>query len=167
MDESSIGFICAGLGIVAFFFIGVGILISGIRNRRKATASNRWPAAGGVITNAWINESRSTDEDGFTSTSYSARVEYQYAVGANTFTSRRISFGSTQSYSNRRKARKELEAYPVNSRVRVYYNPQNPEEAVLIRGTKGTMFGIIMGIIFILLSACFGCAGLFALVENL
>lgn len=166
MSNVLIGVICGGLGIFIFFIVGVVALFLGFRNRRKGTESNNWPAAGGTIIRTWVSESTSTDEDGFESTTYKPNVEYQYQLGANTYTSKKISFGATRSYSRHRKAEEELAAYPVNGRVQVFYNPEKPEEAVLVRGTKGTMLGIIMGIIFILVSIAIACAGLIALIAN-
>jgi hypothetical protein len=66
MNETMFGYICGGLLIIAFFIFGVSTIIFGIRNRRKAEASQSWPAAPGVIIQGWIEESRDTDEDGYT-----------------------------------------------------------------------------------------------------
>lgn len=166
MDEQTIGLICGGLGIFAFFIAGVVSLIVGIRSRKKGAASNAWPAAEGVISRTWVSESTSTDEDGYTTSSYTPQVEYQYRLGANTYTSNKVSFGAVRSYGSHRKAQQNLEAYPVNGRVRVYYNPAKPEEAVLIRGTKGTLTGIILGILFMSISICVACLGLYYLITG-
>lgn len=166
MNEAIIGMVCGGLGLLAFFIAGVVSLVLGIRNRRKGAESENWPVTDGIITKTWVSESTSTDEDGWNTYSYTPEVEYQYQLGANTFTSKKISFGSTRSYGQRRKAQKELEAYPINGRVRVYYNPNNPSEAILIRGKKGTMLGIILGVIFIIISICVSCGLLYTLVAN-
>lgn len=167
MDEQLIGYLCVG-GVIFFVFIG-GILatIFGIRNRRKATASQSWPAAGGTITKAWIQESTDTDEDGYTSTSYTPKWEYQYQVGQETYTGSRISFGGVTGYGRQKKAQEELNRFPVNSQVRAYYDPASPGEAVLVRGTKGTMSGIIIGIVLMVLSACGSCFWLYYLIDKL
>jgi hypothetical protein len=41
--------------------------------------------------------------------------------------------------------------------VTVYYNPNNPSEAVLERAAGGSVLGIVIGIIFLLVSLCVGC----------
>jgi len=153
-----IGIVCGGLFILIFFAAGVAAIIFGIRNRKKAEASTTWPSVDGTITNAWIDESRDTDEDGSTSTTYTPRWQYQFDLGGSTHTSERVSFGGMTGYGRRSKAEEQLQKFPVNSRVRVYYDPQNPAESVLIQGTKGTMIGIIVGIVLILASvvACIG-----------
>ena len=164
--DSVLGIICGGLGILAFFGIGVAALILGIRNRNKAEESNNWPAVDGLITDAQIEKDTDVDEDGFSSTTYTPKWQYQYTLGEQTYTSERISFGAVRGYGRIKKAQEELDKYPVNSRVRVYYDSQNPDESVLVRGTKGTMWGIIIGSIFILISI-FGCIGglIFVLVN--
>lgn len=167
MDEQLIGYLCVGGVIFLVFIGGIFATISGIRNRRKASASQNWPAAGGVITNAWIVESRETDEDGYTSTNYTPKWEYQYQVGVNTYTNNRISFGGVTSYGRRKKAQDALNRFPVNSQVRTYYDPANPADSVLVQGTKGTMGGIIVGIILMMLSVCGSCFWIYALLDSM
>lgn len=167
MDENMIGYICGGLLIVTFFIFGVSTIIFGIRNRKKAEASQAWPAAPGVITQGWIEESRDTDEDGYTTYSYKPRWKYEYQVSEQTYASDRIGFGGQKTYSNRRQAEQELVRFPVNSQVRAYFNPADPSESTLIRGTKGTMGGIIAGVILLLLSVCGCLGGLYFVLTNL
>jgi hypothetical protein len=164
--NSNIGLLCGGFGILVFFGVGVAALIFGIRNREKGEASNSWPSVGGIITDARIEENTDVDEDGFSSTTYTPKWLYEYTLDGKTNTSERISFGAVRGYGRRKRAQEELDKFPVNSQVRVYYDPQNPGETVLVPGTKGTMMGIIIGIIFILLSI-FGCIGglIFVLVN--
>jgi hypothetical protein len=60
-----------------------------------------------------------------------------------------------------------LARFPVSSQVRAYFNPADPSESTLIRGTKGTVGGIIAGIILLLLSVCGCLGGLYYLLTNL
>lgn len=167
MDEQIIGYICVGGVIIAFFIGGIFATIYGVRNRRKGSASQSWPSARGVITNAWIQESTDTDEEGYTSTSYTPKWEYQYKIGQETYTSGRISFGGVTGYGRQKRAQEELDRFPVNSQVQVYYDPEKHSDAVLVRGTKGTMGGIIVGIIFIALSVCGSCIWLYFLLDKM
>ena len=167
MNGSVLGILCGGLGILVLFGIGVGSIIFGIRNRKKAEASNAWPSADGMITNAWIEENTDVDDDGYSSTTYTPKWEYQFQISGTTYTSDRISYGAVKGYGRRKKAQEELVKFPTNSRVRVYYDPANPAESVLIRGTKGTMLGIILGIIVILISIIVACVGGIALLTNM
>jgi hypothetical protein len=63
----------------------------------------------------------------------------------DTFTSKAISFGGTEGSHKESEAREALEQYPLNGQVEVFYNPTNPEEAVLITGTEGTRSTIVLG----------------------
>lgn len=167
MDEQIIGYLCVGGVIFLVFIGGIFATIFGIRNRRKASASQNWPAAAGVIANAWVQENQDTDEDGYTSTTYTPKWEYQYKVGQETYSSSRISFGGVTGYGRRKKAQEELNRFPVNSQVRAYYDPTNPSDSVLVQGTKGTMGGIIAGIVLMVLSACGSCVWLYALLDSM
>lgn len=167
MNSGLIGILCSGLFILIFFAAGVAAVIFGIRNRKKAEESAGWPAVEGVITNAWVEESSDTDEEGFTSTTYTPKWEYQYQFSAQSYSSQKISFGGERGYGSRKKAEQELTKYPISSRVQVYYDPQNPEEAVLVQGTKGTLVGIIVGAILVLVSICTACIGGYVVLSNL
>ncbi len=165
--ENVLGIVCGGLFILIFFAAGVAAVVFGIRNRKKAEESAGWPGVQGVITNAWIEESRDTDEDGYTSTTYTPKWQYEYQLGSQTYSSQKISFGGERGYGSRKKAEQELTKYSMSGQVRVYYNPQDPEEAVLVQGTKGTMAGIIVGVILILVSACTACIGGYVVISNM
>ncbi|MGD2026376.1 MAG: DUF3592 domain-containing protein [Anaerolineales bacterium] len=158
------GVICVGFVLLGLFIGGIALIIFGIRNRRKGEASQNWPSVSGLITNISIEENVDTDDEGFTSTTYTPKVEYQYEVGAESFTSKRISFGAERGYGRRKKAEEALIPYPVNSQASVFYNPSDPSESVLVQGTKGTMGAIIAGIVLIVLAACGSCAGLYYVI---
>ncbi|MBN2043700.1 MAG: DUF3592 domain-containing protein [Anaerolineales bacterium] len=161
------GLICGG-GLVLALFIGGGVVIFfGIKNRKKAEASNAWPSAGGMITATWIEENTDHDEDGYSSTTYTPKWEYKYQVGGYEYTSQKISFGGVTGYGRRKRAQEELDKFPANSQVRVYYDPNDPNQSVLIKGTKGTMLGIIIGVILILVSIIIACVGGVSLISNL
>lgn len=158
--------VCGGLIILFIFFLGIIGIIWSLRNRRKAAQSKGWPSAIGLVTNAHISENRSTDEDGYTTTTYTPKVEYQFNVGGSYYSSNRITFGFDKSYNRRKKAREALGSYQPNAQVRVFYNPQNPNEAVLEQKAQGSIGGIIGGIILILISACVACPALGVYIWN-
>ena len=60
-----------------------------------------------------------------------------------------------------------LSQYPLNGSVPVYYNAANPEESVLVKGTKGTMLLIILGAVFVTISICATCIGGYVILSNL
>lgn len=167
MSANLVGLLCGGAVIFIFFGLGVIAIILGIRNRKKAEASVNWPSAPGRITKAWIDRSEDTDDEGFTTTTFTPNWQYQFTAGGQTITSEKISFGGKRGYGRQKKAQEALAAYPLNSQVRVYFDPANPAESVLVPGTKGTFVGIIVGAIFILLSMVGCVVGVFALIANM
>ncbi len=167
MDTNVVALLCGGALVIGLFIGGVVSIIAGIKARKKGKASQSWPNTGGVITNAWIEEKTSQDEDGDTSTSYYPKWQYTFQAGGYEYTSQRISYGAEKGYGRRGKAQEELDKFPANSRVRVYYDPQDPNESVLRRGAKGTLWGVIIGIILIIVSAMIACGGGISLLSNM
>lgn len=167
MSSDVIWYLCGGFFVFAFFLGGAAAIFFGYRNRQKATESLNWPQVPGTITQAEIKKDYDTDAEGFTTTSYVPEIQYQYQVGGKEFTNQRISFGGTRTYSSIKKAEEALSQYPVKSPVSVYYKPDNPEESVLVQGTKGTMTLIIVGAVFIGISICAGLVGLIVIISNL
>lgn len=167
MTSNLIWLFCGGFFLFAFFVGGVVSIIFGIRNRKKGEESQNWPGVSGTITNLSVQKDIDTDAEGFTTTSYKPEIEYQYQVGEEMYTSDRISFGGTSTYSSSKKAEQALEAYTLNGPVTVYYNPEKVDESVLQQGTKGTMALIIAGGVFLVISICGGCAGIYFVITNL
>jgi hypothetical protein len=158
--SSLIGFACLGIFLLAFGGGGIYLIIASRKTRAQAEASQNWPAAAGSVLRSEVGESTSTDSDGDTSTTYHPVVEYTYQVGGQSFTGRRITFGPVTGNSNPRKAQEVLSRYPSGGAVQVYYNPQKPDEAVLEKRASGTNVMLILGIVFLAITACLGLPGL-------
>ncbi|NIW79322.1 MAG: DUF3592 domain-containing protein [Calditrichae bacterium] len=152
--------LCGGFFVLAFFIGGVVALYFGIRNRQKGTESQNWPQVTGTITKAGVKKDHDTDAEGFTTTTYIPEVEYEYQLGEDVYSNGQISFGGTKTYNSRKKAEEAISQYPLDGRISVFYNPEKPDESVLIQGTKGTMALIIAGVVFIAISICAPCIGL-------
>ena len=73
------------------------------------------------------------------------------------FTGEKISFGLTEATARSARAEQTLQKYPVDKQVTVYYNPNNPSEAVLERRAGGGAAGWVVGIVFLVAGLCFGC----------
>ena len=159
MNDANLGFLIGGGVCFLFFVIGIFIMIAGIRNRKKAEESTSWPSVQGMVTNAWVETQEHEDEDGSKTITHFPRWEYEFAVSGKTYSSQNISFSGTGGSRRETVARDGLKQYPLNSEVQVFYNPSNPEEAVLVPGTQGTMalvyfggvlalimFGVIVGL---------------------
>ena len=169
VGSNLLGILCGGFGIFVFFVIGIVIIILSIRARKKAEASQSWPAVPGQIISAEIKKDISEDADGYTTTMYKPIVTYSYNVMGQAYQSSKMAFGMTTSYGRTAKAQEVLDQYPLNSTVNVYYDPENPAEAVLERKAGGKVLGLVIGILFLFLSLCVGLPLLiyFGLIQNL
>jgi len=150
--EDMIALAIAGVVLLAVAALLIGI---GWFSRQKVKASRAWPSTPGRVTGSGVEES-SASEGG---TVYRAVVHYSYAVGGREYQNNRRVFGDTVSSSNRGAAERTAARFVAGSSVPVYYNPANPQDAVLERtsGVAGLMFGL--GALFLLLGCGLaGCA---------
>jgi len=105
--------------------------------RQGATAD--WPSTTGRVLRSEI--ASHDDGDG---TTYSAEIEYEYEVGGRRYESDRIRFAGFTSTSDRDFVERTVSRAPVGGSVPVYYNPEDPSEAVLTSGVAGEDFFIIL-----------------------
>jgi hypothetical protein len=164
--ENIFVFLCGGILIAVMFFGGIFSIFWSLRSRKKAAESGGWPAVVGVITNALIRKNVSTDSDGYTTTTFTPTVEYQYNVGGYVYTGNRISFGFAKNYSRKKKAQEALTPYPHNGQVNIFYNPKNPHDSVLVQEAGGAIGGIIGGVVLIVISLCVACPALGTIAWN-
>jgi hypothetical protein len=81
---------------------------------------------------------------------YSAHVEYSYSVHGKRYLSRNISFGSRYSTNLRSMIQSIVNRYPINAQVKVFYNSNNPDNAVLEPGVpKPLLFFLGFDLMFI------------------
>jgi hypothetical protein len=130
--------VLAVLGLLLFFIY--------FRNLARARASEGWPAVQGTITESWVDESITTEDDGSVSSRYTPRVRYRYSVMGKEFQGERIAFGPGIS-GNRSSAEKVLARYPKGSAVLVYYNQEKPDDAVLERSISKSL--LLVGALFL------------------
>jgi len=68
-----------------------------------------------------------------------------YLDGGTTYSGDRICFGRTYSGGKRSLAKKVADSYPRGKKVTVYYDPEDPKEAVLKTGFSWTTFMVFIG----------------------
>ena len=78
-------------------------------------------------------------------------VHYQYRVGGTTYQNRKISPGMEWGGSG---AGKVVARYPTGSQVTVYYNPENPAEALLERNVPSVMIWLWITLIIVNVFLC-------------
>jgi hypothetical protein len=147
------------LSSVILLLVAAGMLVVGFINRRRAQASQGWPMVLGRVTDARVVSS--TDSEG--GTTYEPHVSYAYDISGRTFKNARLAFGGTVGDGNPAGARRTVARYPAGAIVHVYYEPTNPQNAVLERrsGVGGFYFGLGL---LLLVFACFPPAGLVAYI---
>jgi Protein of unknown function (DUF3592) len=108
-----------------------------IRGRRLAGASARWPTAAGIITTSGVIEEaiedKSNDDKSFIRKihRYQVDLRYAYQVGKRDFVGTAAGWGWTAIYGLRDVAEKAASQYQPGQPVTVYYDPEQPGNAVL------------------------------------
>jgi len=160
MGVGILGFMCFGLFLLVFTGLGIYMLSRYARERKKTAEAQAWPSVVGSVVEAAVAESTqvSTDpEDSMIQGKvYTPRVVYTYAVDGVSYHGERIRVGAQTFVSSRRKVEQELARYPVGGEVRVYYNPQNPAEALLEPGVPSRAT-LIVGIVFLTVALMMTC----------
>lgn len=111
-----------GFGVIAFA-IGAAVYVVQFRQGLRADASKRWPTSPGTVLSAALAKSPENKRR------YRAAVKYRYRVGGKDYESDRIFWGGNEGRQNHMAS--VVASYPAHSEVPVYYDPQNPAEAVI------------------------------------
>ncbi|MCH9654050.1 MAG: DUF3592 domain-containing protein [Planctomycetes bacterium] len=131
-------------------FIIVGYLVTyemGLPLIEQAKASKNWPTTAGLVLKSKVISHRKNNSS---SSTYTAKVSYHYEVKGAQFESETVWFGGDISTSNKSMARETVKKFPVDQKVTVYYNPEDPEIAVLEPGVfKTTYFYYLFGWVFL------------------
>lgn len=131
-----------------FFLIGAALSWWGWSILQKARVSAEWPSVSGQITESNLEFDRG-GEDGDT---YTPRVSYSYTVNSVSYESYAIKFGEN-TYSSEREAQEILARYPAGQVVQVYYDPSDPDSAILEPGVSGGSYIVLsVGLLFVVLS---------------
>lgn len=159
------GLICMGIFILVFLGGGGYMIYRSVQDRKKARASLTWPSTQGRVIESRVIESRSTDSDGDTSTTYRPYIKYEYQVVGSVFTSDKLAVGPAVSTSNYRKSEEKVRQMPIGAAVTVYYNPDDPTDAVLEQRSNAKLL-MILGIVFAAVGLCFLCPAAGYLIYN-
>ncbi|MBE2222281.1 MAG: DUF3592 domain-containing protein [Anaerolineae bacterium] len=131
-----------------FLLVGAGLSWWGWTILQNARASADWPSVEGRVTSSLVDYS--TDSDG--GDSYSPKVTYVYVANDLSYESRTIKFGEN-SYGSERKAQEITSRYPEGQAVTVFYDPANPDKAVLEPGvSSGSYIVLGIGALFVLIA---------------
>jgi len=151
-------FIYTKLFPLPFFLAGLALLYLAGQDFNVAHKSNQWPNTIGKIELSGVKENWSTGS-GISKRMYSANIKYRFIANKAEYVGDRVDFGSAGSMGRSvdADARALVSRYPPGEEVRVYYNPENPQEAVLEPGfaTRSWMYAL-GGLVFLSVGlACF------------
>lgn len=127
--------------------IGIGFAIWGAIVVMEARSAANWPTVEGTIISSTLEHRVNTTSSGKGKWYYEARVKYGYSVDGVGYESKRVSFKSASyQYKSEVIPSTQVRRYPANKTVEVYYNPEDPEKAVLeTEITFMTYIGLLIG----------------------
>jgi hypothetical protein len=164
---------CEGTTMKRIHAIGLGVLLIGggigglvylSSAQKKARESRSWPTVKGRITQCDVVRKGGTTGRGVSNVRYEIELAYSYTVDGKRFRGDRMQvFGVSHKFED--DAQEHARQYPVGKAVPVYYNPDDPEDAVLepgivpsasVQGGRwASIGGVVVGVIVLLL-ALFG-----------
>lgn len=111
-----------------FFLLAAGLLLF------QHLETLQWPSTLGTVERVVVAPSSDPDDSRSPGEQFQPQVSYSYEVEGETYTSEQLSVFKWI-YPNRRRATAYLDRFDIDARARVpvYYDPQNPEDAILIR----------------------------------
>jgi hypothetical protein len=118
---------------------GLGLLITATFDLRKANRARAWPTTKAKVLSSGLRE-----ESGSEGTTYAVAILYEYSVNGVTHRSDvwHVRGGSS---SFKRAATDMVERYPVGAVVAVYFNPENPADAMLDPWEISSSLGLFLG----------------------
>lgn len=139
--------VIAWVGVFAFIFDGIFLGIIFFTQRKVAQAGS-WPSTMGTVIMSMV-QWRSSGSSSNSGANYPV-VMYSYQAMGQTFQGSKVMPGPDVGGTG---AHKVVARYPMGAQVMVYYNPANPSEALLERGTPGfvKLFWIILVILNVFL----------------
>lgn len=145
---------------VGFAFACIGLFFAGsaLLNIARSIAARSWrPVPGKILTSdVSTNLTQSSSPVG---AGYDPKITYEYEVGGISYTGTNLNFSRFRTNSPSQASR-TVRKYPTGAAVTIYYNPMNPERAVLEPGKIAPhISGLILGIALALFGTFFGFGG--------
>lgn len=123
-----------------------------------AFRSKHWEQTRGMVTRSELESETRFLSSNHDRTQYWPAVEYQYSVDGIDYTSHNVTLDGLRSGAHvgdgKAEAEEVLSRYPLNSKVTVYYDPNEPANATLQPGaSKNNLFVPIFSVVLIALGA--------------
>jgi hypothetical protein len=128
----------AAFGGIAVFIVAEGAYLG--------SASHAWPSAEGVIDESRIDTQRAKNDQ----KKQRLVIRYHYNIDGHSYRNDKAQFLDNVFYPNTSK-QQVVARFPAGQTVRVYYNPSDPQTAVLITGFPMVTFigGLLVGLLFL------------------
>lgn len=146
------------LGAVVILGVGLVFLTVALVLLWKCWATESWTETTGEITVSRVAEESKHDAEHGTRTFYRARIAYSYEANGTSYEAMKVRRYDLQSTS-RERVKVIQERYPVGVQVVVFYNPENPRQAVLEPGASWFQY------VFLAFGFVFTAAGLVQLLQ--
>lgn len=137
---------------LAGLLLGIGMLCWGTTTIVRATQSESWSSTQGTVLFAEVEKQtryrRNSKGVRTTRTVYVPRIRYRYTVDGQEYTGSTIGHDTSE-------VRDAIETgqYVPGAPITVYYNPEDPSEAVLAPGLAGSAFApCLLGVFFTFVS---------------
>ncbi len=150
---STIGVLAIGIALTV---LGVFLGYIGIDTYRDGKETESWTATTGRVLSSTVDlDTRTERRNGRTQTkkTYTPLVSYEYTVDGVRYEGDNIRADDHGGGSDR--AYEIAGRYPDGAETTVYYDPDSPEDAVLVRGAESTQVYVFSG-----LGGLFGTIGL-------
>lgn len=121
------------------FLIIILIIISAIfiflytkKEHNLQKESVNWPTTEAVVSSS--NVRRDWDKNnGAPKTTYWFEISYNYEIEGKTYLGKRYTFQGGPSFNTKSLADALLAEFPIGKKITIYYQPDNPQEAVIKR----------------------------------
>lgn len=117
-----------------FSLIGVPFVWIAMRVFARDNAAETWPRAPGVVTSSrlesWTQRYREDGHD-YERTMYKPVIRYTYVVDGKTLESTRVAKSVDDVATGQDAAKHYVDAYPVDKRISVLYDPKDPTSSWL------------------------------------
>lgn len=136
--------------VLGVFLIGPGLMAwRTFKDWLKGRRSLIWPSATGVVKDSMIHVYKARNEG--ERTLYEPQVTYEYEVVGLRFENKKQSYNPLSLIRSEIAAKDFIEKFRPGSRVEVFYDPENPKESVLKKGSRGGFlrsFGLFLVAVF-------------------
>jgi hypothetical protein len=91
----------------------------------RALKSNHWPQVEAEVIKTELVKTKRSNKNDTPITVFSAKISYQYTVAGKRYNAQKIKWAD-HSNTGEKVRLAMLEKYPVNAKINIYYDPNNP-----------------------------------------